>query len=133
MDGATNVRGSLLGIVLKPPVGGVIQQSIKTVKLTKNDAEYEAMIAGLELAKGLGAEVIKAKCDSFLMVSQVNRNYEAREDKMQRYLDKIQVTLHRFKEWTLVHVPREQNGEADALANLGSSAEEEDLLPGAVV
>ncbi|XP_019254986.1 PREDICTED: uncharacterized protein LOC109233554 [Nicotiana attenuata] len=132
-DGATNVRGSGLGIVLKPPIGGVIRQSIKHAKLTNNEAEYEAMIAGLELARGLGAESIEAKCDSLLVVSQVNESYEARENRMQRYLDKTQVTLHRFKEWTLVHVPREQNSEGDALANLGSSAEEEDLLPEAVV
>ncbi|XP_070020528.1 uncharacterized protein [Nicotiana sylvestris] len=52
---------------------------------------------------------------------------------MQRYLDKLQVTLHRFKEWTLDHVPREQNSEADALANLGSSVDEDDIVPGAVV
>ncbi|XP_019251290.1 PREDICTED: uncharacterized protein LOC109230222 [Nicotiana attenuata] len=132
-ESATNVRGSGLGIVLKPPIGGVIRQSIKTVKLTNNEAEYEAIIAGLELAKGLGAKSIEAKCDSLLVVSQVNGSYEAREDRMHRYLDKIQVTLRRFKEWTLVLVPREQNSEADALAKLGSSAEEEDLLPGAVV
>ncbi|XP_070022395.1 uncharacterized protein [Nicotiana sylvestris] len=43
------------------------------------------------------------------------------------------MTLHRFKEWTLDHVPREQNSEADALANLGSSIEEEDIVPGTVV
>nr|XP_009777679.1 PREDICTED: uncharacterized protein LOC104227186 [Nicotiana sylvestris] len=52
---------------------------------------------------------------------------------MQRYLDKIQVTLHRFKEWNLVHIPREQNSKADTLANLGSSVKEDDLLLGAVV
>ncbi|XP_019246477.1 PREDICTED: uncharacterized protein LOC109226132 [Nicotiana attenuata] len=94
---------------------------------------YEAMIAGLDLAKGLGAEIVEAKCDSLLVVSQVNGSYEAREDTMQRNLDKIQIALRRFKEWNLVHIPREQNCEADALANLGSSAEEEDLLPRPVV
>ncbi|XP_070025842.1 uncharacterized protein [Nicotiana sylvestris] len=52
---------------------------------------------------------------------------------MQRYLDKLQVTFHRFKKWTLDHVPREQNSEADALANLGSSVEEDDIVPGTVV
>ncbi|XP_070004977.1 uncharacterized protein [Nicotiana sylvestris] len=52
---------------------------------------------------------------------------------MQRYLDKLQVTLHRFKEWTLDHIPREQNSEADALANLGSSVEEDDIVPGTVI
>nr|XP_016450187.1 PREDICTED: uncharacterized protein LOC107775030 [Nicotiana tabacum] len=133
IDGATNVRGSGLGIVLKQPVGGIIRQSIKTTKLTNNKAEYEAMISGLELAKSLRDETVAAKCDSLLVVSQVNGSYEAQEDRMQRYLDKIQIALHRFKEWTLVHVPREKNCEVDALANLGSYAEKEDLLPKTVV
>ncbi|XP_070007923.1 uncharacterized protein [Nicotiana sylvestris] len=52
---------------------------------------------------------------------------------MQRYLEKLQVTLHRFKEWTLDHVPREQNSEADALANLGSSVEDDDIVPRTVI
>ncbi|XP_070049730.1 uncharacterized protein [Nicotiana tomentosiformis] len=91
------------------------------------------MIAGLELAKVLRAEVIEAKCDSLLVVNQVNRTFEVREEQMQRYLDKLQVTLHRFKEWTLLHVPRDQNSEADALANLGSSVEDNELNLGAIV
>ncbi|XP_070056787.1 uncharacterized protein [Nicotiana tomentosiformis] len=52
---------------------------------------------------------------------------------MQRYLDKLQVTLHRFKEWTLQHVLQEQNSEADALANLGSSVEEGELNSGTIL
>nr|XP_016500782.1 PREDICTED: uncharacterized protein LOC107819208 [Nicotiana tabacum] len=92
-------------------------QSIKTPKLTNSEAEYEAMIAGLKLAKGLGTEVIEAKCDSPLV----------------SYLDKLQMTLHRIKEWTLDHVPQEQNSEVDTLANLGSSVEEDDIISGTVV
>ncbi|XP_070036885.1 uncharacterized protein [Nicotiana tomentosiformis] len=90
------------------------------------------MIAGLELARSLGAEVVEAKCDSLLVVNQVNGTFEVREDPMQRYLDKLQVTLHRFKEWTLQHVLREQNSEVDALANLGSSVEDDELNLGTV-
>ncbi|XP_070041252.1 uncharacterized protein [Nicotiana tomentosiformis] len=91
------------------------------------------MIAGLELAKGSGTEVIEAKCDSLLMVNQVNRTFEVREDRMQRYLDKLQVNLHRFKEWTLQHVPQEQNSQADALVNLGSSVKDDEISLGTVV
>ncbi|XP_070032265.1 uncharacterized protein [Nicotiana tomentosiformis] len=114
-------------------MGSTIRQSIKTPRLTKNEAEYEAMIAGLELPKGLGAEVIEAKYDSLLVVNQVNKSFEVREHRMQKYLDKLQVTLHRFKEWTLQHVPREQNCEDDALANLGSSVEEDEISSGNVI
>ncbi|XP_070047397.1 uncharacterized protein [Nicotiana tomentosiformis] len=49
---------------------------------------------------------------------------------MQRYLDKLQVTLHRFKEWTLQHVPWDQSSDADALVNLGSSVEYDDFKSG---
>ncbi|XP_070014644.1 uncharacterized protein [Nicotiana sylvestris] len=132
-DGASNMKGSGVGIVLKPPTGSSIRQSIKTSRLTNSEAEYEAMIAGLELAKSLGAEVIEAKCDSLLVVNQVYNTFEVREDRMQRYLDKLQVTLHRFKEWTLQHVPQEQNSKADALANLGSSVEENEISSGTIV
>ncbi|XP_075109231.1 uncharacterized protein LOC142181020 [Nicotiana tabacum] len=91
------------------------------------------MIAGLELARGLRVEVIEAKCDSLLVVNQVNGSFEVRDDRMHRYLDKLQMTLHYFREWTLDHVPREQNSEADALANLGSSVEEDDIVLGTVI
>ncbi|XP_070034193.1 uncharacterized protein [Nicotiana tomentosiformis] len=91
------------------------------------------MIAGLELAKSLGEEVIEAKCDSLLVVNQVSKTFKVREDRMQRYLDKMHVTLYRFKEWTLQHVPREQNSKADALANLGSSVEEDVISSGIVL
>ncbi|XP_070010943.1 uncharacterized protein [Nicotiana sylvestris] len=125
-----NVKGTELGIVLKPLTGNTIRQSIKTPKLTNNEAEYEAMIACLELAKSLGAEIIEAKCDSLLVVNQVNRTFEVREDRIQRYLDKLQVALHRFKNWNLQYVPREQNNEPHALANLRSSVEDDEISSG---
>ncbi|XP_070019591.1 uncharacterized protein [Nicotiana sylvestris] len=133
IDDASKAKGSRLGIVLKPQTGNVVRQSVKTMKLTNNEAEYEVMIAGIELAKSLGTKVIEAKCDSLLVVNQVNGTFEVREERMQRYLDKLQVTLHRFKEWTLQHVPTDQNSETDALANLGSSVEDDELNLGAVV
>ncbi|XP_060190392.1 uncharacterized protein LOC132619536 [Lycium barbarum] len=109
------------------------QHSIRTIKLTNNEVEYEAMIASSELARSLGDEIIKAKCESLLVVNQVNGVFEVKDERMQGYLEKTQVILHRFKEWTMQHVPREQNNEADALANLGSSIEGEEINPGAIV
>ncbi|XP_070048861.1 uncharacterized protein [Nicotiana tomentosiformis] len=114
-------------------MGYIVRQSIRTVKLTNNEAEYEAMIAGLELAKSLGTEVIEAKCDCFLVMNQVNGMFEVKEERMRRYLDKLQVTLHRFMEWTLQHVPYDQNSEVDALANLGSSVDDDEFNSGIAV
>ncbi|XP_059290110.1 uncharacterized protein LOC132043654 [Lycium ferocissimum] len=132
-DGASNGKGSGLGIVLKPPTGDIIRQYIRSIDLTNNEAEYEATITGLELAKSLGAEIIEAKCDSLLVINQVNGIFEVKDDRMRIYLEKLQVVLHRFKKWTLKHVPRDQNNEADALANLGSSVESEGFNSGVVV
>ncbi|XP_019250944.1 PREDICTED: uncharacterized protein LOC109229847 [Nicotiana attenuata] len=132
-DGASNVKGSGIGIVLMPPTGITVRQSIKTAKLTNNEADYEAIITSPELDKSMGVEVIETKCDSLLVVNQVNKTIEAREGRMQRYLGKLHVTLHRFKEWILQHVPREQNSEADALANLESSVEEDEISSSTIV
>uniref|UniRef100_A0A1S3ZSD2 RNase H type-1 domain-containing protein n=1 Tax=Nicotiana tabacum TaxID=4097 RepID=A0A1S3ZSD2_TOBAC len=95
-NGASNAKGSRLSIVLKPPTGNVIRKSIRIVKLTNNKAEYEAVIAGLELAKTLGAEVIEDKCESLLVVNQVNEMFEVKEERMRRYLDKLKASLHQF-------------------------------------
>ncbi|XP_060202210.1 uncharacterized protein LOC132630671 [Lycium barbarum] len=132
-DGASNIKGSGLGIVLKPPSSDIIKQSIRFTILTNNEAEYEAMVAGLELAKGLGAEIIEAKCDSLLVVNQVTGTFEVKDDRMRRYREKLQVVLRRFKEWTLEHVPQDQNNKVDALANLGSSGESDRFNSGDVV
>ncbi|XP_059290490.1 uncharacterized protein LOC132044033 [Lycium ferocissimum] len=66
------------------------KQSIRTLKLTNNEAEYEAMIAALELARSLGSEIIEEKCDSLLVVNQVNGGFDVKDDRMQKYLEKIQ-------------------------------------------
>jgi len=79
IDDASNGKGSGPGIVLKPPSGNIVRQSIRTLKLTNNEAKSEAIIAGLKLTIILGAEVIEAKSDSLLVVNQINGAFEVRE------------------------------------------------------
>ncbi|XP_070004569.1 uncharacterized protein LOC142163366 [Nicotiana tabacum] len=62
MDGVSNVKGSWLEVVLVTSSGETLRPAIKTVLLTNNEAEYEALVAGIELAQGLGFEVIEFKC-----------------------------------------------------------------------
>ncbi|XP_070020214.1 uncharacterized protein [Nicotiana sylvestris] len=64
------------------------------------------------------------------VASKRGRNYPGNEVPRDRR--KNEVTLHRFEEWTLQHVPREQNSEADALANLGSSVEDDEIISGTI-
>ncbi|XP_070021785.1 uncharacterized protein [Nicotiana sylvestris] len=77
-DGSSNVKGAGLGIVLVPPTGETIRQAIKFHSITNNDAEYEAVIAGLELARELGINQIVIKSDSQLVVNQMLGTYTDR-------------------------------------------------------
>ncbi|XP_075097990.1 uncharacterized protein LOC142175303 [Nicotiana tabacum] len=123
MDGASNVKGSGLRVVFVTPSGETLRRAIKTVLLTNNEAEYEALVGGLELAQGLGSEVIEINCDSQLVVNKIYRFFDTKEECMQQYVNKVQALLARFREWSIIHIPREENVKADALANLGSSME----------
>ncbi|XP_060972398.1 uncharacterized protein LOC133038310 [Cannabis sativa] len=122
VDGSSNVRGSGLGLVLASPQGEKIEQAIRCgFKATNNEAEYEAMIAGLGLAKEMGAKRINVFSDSQLVVNQVQGSYQVRDSKMTAYLEKTKELQSTSDEFTISQVPRENNSHADALANLGSS------------
>ncbi|XP_070047334.1 uncharacterized protein [Nicotiana tomentosiformis] len=98
-DGSSNVKGAGSGIVLITPSGEAIRQTITCCPITNNEAECEAMIAGLELARELGIEHIVIKSDSQLVVNQMQGTYIANKAQM------------------------EENAKADALANLVSVTE----------
>jgi len=90
-------------------------------KASNNQAEYEALIAGMLLAKEMGAKGLLAKSDSLLVIGQVTGEYQAKDPQMAAYLEYIQVLRETFEVFELVHVPREQNARADLLAKLASS------------
>ncbi|XP_075076896.1 uncharacterized protein LOC142163502 [Nicotiana tabacum] len=96
-DGSSNVKGAGLGIVLVPPAGETIRQAIKCHPITNNEAEYEAVIAGLELARELGIEQFIIKSDSQLVVNQIQGTYTAREARMQQYLEKARDLVRQFQ------------------------------------
>ncbi|XP_070025355.1 uncharacterized protein [Nicotiana sylvestris] len=132
-DGSSNVRGACLGIVLVPPTGETIRQAIKCHSITNNEAEYEGMIADLELARELGINQIIIKSDSQLVVNQMLGTYTAREAWMQQYLEKVWELVKQFEDWKIRQIPRDENREADALANLPSAADVENDTNASVI
>jgi len=86
-----------------------------------NEAEYEALITGLDLAKSLDVKDIQVMSDSQLVVRQMNGSYEARDQRMSVYLIKAKQLQSTFDKFTIEQVPRSENARADALANLGST------------
>ena len=57
--------------------------------MTNNEAEYEALVARLDLVKAAGAENMIIHCDSQVIMSQINGDYECRNERMKKYLEEV--------------------------------------------
>lgn len=86
-------------------------------RATNNVAEYEALLHALRWALGRGAREIAVFSDSELVVKQMNGLYKVKHPEMARRYREAQVLLRRFPKASIAHVRREQNREADRLAN----------------
>ena len=83
IDGSSTRDSSGIGIVLKSPEGDTIKQAVRLqYPTTNNEAEYEALLTGLKMAKVLGATELDALSDSQLVIGQVNEDYETKEGRM---------------------------------------------------
>ena len=68
-------------MVLHSPEGDKVKCMVHLdFPMTNNESKYEALIAGLDLAKAVGAENMVVYCDSQLVTSQVNGNYECNKE-----------------------------------------------------
>ena len=56
---------------------------------TNNEAEYEALVVGLDLARVAGATSVVIYCDSQVITNQINRDYECKGERMKLYLDQV--------------------------------------------
>ncbi|XP_056843153.1 uncharacterized protein LOC130495701 [Raphanus sativus] len=124
VDGSCNVRGAGVGLVLTSPTVEPASRAVRcNFKATNNKAEYEALIAGLTLAKQMGVEDIQVFSESQLIICQVQGDYQAEDPSMIRYLSVAKRLLDRFRHCKLTQITREHNSQADALTNLGSALE----------
>ncbi|GKA51553.1 reverse transcriptase domain-containing protein [Tanacetum coccineum] len=87
---------------------------------TNNEAEYEALIAGLRIAEQMGVKNLQANVDSRLMANQVNGTYVVKKADMIRYLEKVKALAGSFKAFTIKQIPRSENKKADALSKIAS-------------
>ncbi|XP_074354866.1 uncharacterized protein LOC141693611 [Apium graveolens] len=106
-DGASKTKSSGADLVLKSPNGFMIEYAFKLdFPNTNNEAEYEALIEGLGLARAVRAKNLKVCRDSRLVVAQVNGEFEAQDDTMVKYLRVVKGILTQFDERYEEHVPR---------------------------
>lgn len=115
-DGASrgNPGPAAIGVVIRDEQGRVIAKISEAIgRTTNNRAEYFALIAGLEEALRLGAERVDLRMDSELIVRQLTGQYRSKELKA-LHKQTLQLLL-KFKSYSIEHIPRERNKEADAL------------------
>ena len=94
IDGSSNRQARGAGIVIQTPQEDKIQCMIRLdFPTTNNEAEYEVLVAGLDLAKAAGAENIVVHCDLQVVTSQINGDYECKNDRMKRYLEEVKCQM----------------------------------------
>ena len=88
VDGAANQRGAGLGLVLISLEEVIIEKSLRLgFSATNNESEYEALLMRMSMVQKMGGKVVKLFSDSRLVVGQVRGELEARDPRMQGYLD----------------------------------------------
>ena len=85
-------------MVIQTPKGDKIECMIRLdFPTTNNEAEYEALVAGLDLAKAIGAENIVLHCDSQVVTSQINGGYKCKSERMKRYLEEVRNQINNLE------------------------------------
>jgi ribonuclease HI len=121
VDGLSNTKGCGACVILENTDGLAIEYSLKFEFLTSNNqAEYEACLAGIRMAKELGANAVTIYSDSRLVVSKIKGKYQEKEPIMQKYIAKVRDALVGLSKFEIRHIPKEENSCADLLTKLAS-------------
>ncbi|GJY06353.1 reverse transcriptase domain-containing protein [Tanacetum coccineum] len=122
-DGSSCIDSSGAGLILTNPEGVEFTYAMRfRFEATNNEAEYEALIADLRIAKQMGVKNLQANVDSRLVANQVNGSYVAKESGMVQYLEIIKTLTSNFKEFSIKQVPQSENKKADALGKIASTS-----------
>src|SRR5215469_2033806 len=110
VDGSSNAKGSGAGIIVQGPDGVNIEQALRfQFPTTNNQAEYEALLAGMQTARDIGAQKLKVHTDSQLVCNQVLGKFQVHDETLQCYLQHVKDLASGFAEFDIVHIPRTDN------------------------
>jgi ribonuclease HI len=113
-----NPGPAAIGAVLSDVNGNVVDTISRAIgKATNNEAEYKAAIAAMYRARMLGATFIELRSDSTLLVNQLNGRFKVKAPGLIPLHVQAMLMLTWFEQVDVRYVPREQNAEADRLAN----------------
>lgn len=127
VDGGSrgNPGPAAIAAVLSGPSGEVVDSAGAVIgRATNNVAEYRALIFGIERAAALGATELELVGDSELIVKQVRGEYKVKDPNMKPLHAAVRAALADFDRWSIRHVKRIHNAEADRLVNEALDAED---------
>ena len=123
VDGASNQKGSGIGLVLISPENVIIEKSLRLdFSATNNEAKYETLLIGMTMVQRMGGKSVKVFSNSRLIVGQVKGEFEAKDERMQGYLSQVKCLQSKFDSFDLLHIPKNGNAHADSLAMLATSS-----------
>jgi ribonuclease HI len=106
------------GVVIRDGSGEIVAKLKKYIgRMTNNVAEYYGLIAALDYAESHGVRTIRIESDSELLVKQMRGLYKVKSEDLRPLFERAQKMSKTFDSFRIEHVYREQNREADALAN----------------
>jgi ribonuclease HI len=113
-----NPGPAAIAAVVATPEGEVLEEIGATIgPATNNVAEYRALLLGIERAQALGASELDLVGDSELIVRQVKGEYKVKDPALRELHAQVRAALGGFDRWSIRHVRREHNAEADRLVN----------------
>jgi len=113
-----NPGPAAIAAVVQSADGEVLEERGERIgRATNNVAEYKALLLGIERARELGANELELVGDSELIVKQVKGEYKVKDATMRELHAAALAALRDFEQWTIRHVRREHNAEADRLVN----------------
>lgn len=106
-----------IGYVITPKEGEVISHGEYIGETTNNQAEYQALVAGLKKAKEVGITHLECFLDSELVVKQVRGQYRVKNEELKPLCEQVLSLAKDFTQISFDHIPRGKNAKADALVN----------------
>src|SRR5215472_15603208 len=120
IDGGSrgNPGPAAYGVLIRDGRGEVVAKLKKYIgRFTNNVAEYYGLIAALDYAQSHGIRALRIESDSELMVKQMRGQYKVKSEDLRPLFERAKKMSQTFESFRIDHVYREQNREADALAN----------------
>ena len=112
-----NPGPAAIGVVLRDGGEVIAEVGEKIGETTNNVAEYKALLKGIELAAAHGASELELLGDSELVVRQVEGRYKVKNAGMKELHEEVKRALRDFNSWSIRHVRRAENADADRLVN----------------